>query len=253
MSKKSLAAIAVMTFAGCATPAPKEALMDWSSFIASVPGNSIIDADYKTPTLKRSAHRANTLGLEQTKASFGLWCKAHGGQLSNLPPLQNTGAARIFYGAATAWSNQELVLNGQRYSNTPLFCINGQEQLTAAILIRAYGGYRNTPYQPPDKQPAPVLAFYTPEQATQFADFYNAREKARAETSRKEVLARMDQEAEDTRRLRTDPKIGDRTSQGIIIELRPPLALIQYSETQRQIFGKPQSEWVQISSLTAPQ
>ena len=49
--------------------------MDWPAFIASVPGSVIGNVEYKTPTLKRSAHRADTPGLEQTQASFGVWCE----------------------------------------------------------------------------------------------------------------------------------------------------------------------------------
>jgi hypothetical protein len=107
MKKKTLAALAAVIVAGCAAPLP-EASMDWPAFIASVPDAVIGDAEYKTPTLKRSAHRANTPGLEQTKASFGTWCKAHGRQGEHAP-LQSTGTAQSFYGAASAWSNQELV------------------------------------------------------------------------------------------------------------------------------------------------
>lgn len=251
MKKKTLAALAAVIVAGCAAPVAREASMDWPAFIASVPGTVIGDAEYKTPTLKRSAHRANTPGLEQTKASFGSWCKAHGGKAANMPPLQSTGTAQSFYGAASSWSNQELVLYGERYGSTSLFCFDAQQQLTAVMMVRTYGGYRNGPYEP-DKLPAPVIAFYTPEQASQFADFYNAREKQRAEDSRKDLQQRMEREAADTRRLRAEPKIGDKTNQGIIIDLRPPLALIQYDAMQRQMFGKPQQEWLPISSLVAP-
>lgn len=250
MTNKTIAALAAVLVAGCAAPVAREASMDWPAFIASVPGTVIGDVEYKTPTLKRSAYRANTPGLEQTKASFGAWCKAHGGKAANMP-LQATGVAQTFYGAASAWSNQELVLYGERYGSTALFCFDAQQQLTAVMMVRTYGGYRNGPYEP-DKLPAPVIAFYTPEQAAQFADFYNQKEKERAEASRKESQQRSDRQAEETRRLRTSPKVGDQTIEGIIIELRPPLALIQYNAMQRQMFGKLQSEWVPISSLIAP-
>ena len=121
MTLKKLAALAVMIVAGCAAPVTKEALMDWSAFIASVPGSVIGDADYKTPTLKRSAHRTNTPGLEQTRTSFGAWCQTHGGKTSNMPPVQSTGLAQSFYGATSAWANQELNVYGERYGSTALF------------------------------------------------------------------------------------------------------------------------------------
>ncbi|MBU0915560.1 hypothetical protein [Aquabacterium parvum] len=257
MTKMTLAALAAVIVAGCAAPVAREASMDWPAFIASVPGTVIGDAEYKTPTLKRSAYRANTPGLEQTKASFGAWCQAHGGKALNVPLPQTGGVAQSFYAAVSAWANQELVLYGQRYGHTTLLCLDGKASLTgpaqliAVMLVRTYSGYRNGPYEP-EKLPAPVIAFYTPEQASKFADFYNAREKERAEESRKDLQQRMEREAADTRRLRAEPKIGDKTNQGIIIDLRPPLALIQYDAMQRQMFGKPQQEWVPISSLVAP-
>jgi hypothetical protein len=256
MTMRKLAALAAVIVAGCAAPVAREAAMDWPAFIASVPGAVVADADYRTPTLKRSAHRANTAGLEQTKASFGAWCQAHGGKVLGVPPPQSGGVAQSFYAAASAWANQELVLYGQRYGHTSLFCLDGRASLAGparltVMLVRAYSGSRNGPYEP-DKLPAPVIAFYTSEQAAQFADFYNAREQERSEASRKESQQRMEREAEGTRRLRAEPKIGDKTNQGVIIELRPPLALVQYDAVQRQMFGKPQSEWVPIGSLVAP-
>ncbi|MFM2448855.1 MAG: hypothetical protein RIS44_1305 [Pseudomonadota bacterium] len=247
---KNLLAVAATLVAGCATQVPKEASMDWPAFIASVPGSLIADADYKTPTLKRSVYRANTPALEQTKVSFGTWCKAQGGKASNTP-VYFSGVAHSFSDAAVAWSNQALVLYGERYSHSYLFCFNAQEQLRAVMLVRGYSGRRDGPYEP-DKLPAPVIAFYTPEQAASFADFYNTKEKERAEASRKDLQQRMDRQAEATRRLQQAPKIGDITNQGIIIDLRPPLALIQYDALQRQFFSKPQSEWVPINSLSSP-
>lgn len=251
MGTKRLALLASLTMAGCATPLPKEATMDWAAFITSVPGSAISDLDYRTSTLKRSAHRANTPGLSQTKASFGAWCQTHGGKSTDTPLSRGTDVAQSFYAAAAAWSNQDLVLRGERYSSTSLFCFDGQAQLMAVMFVRTYGGYRNARYEP-DKLPAPVIAFYTPEQAAQFADFYNAKEKERGEATARESQRRSDRQAEETRRLRSAPKVGDQTIDGIVVDLRPPLALIQYSELQRQIFGKPQSEWVPITSLTAP-
>lgn len=250
MTKETLAALAAVIVAGCAAPTASEASMDWPAFIASVPGTAISDAAYKTPTLKRSTYRANTPDLEQAKASFGTWCKAHGGKAANMPPLQSTGTAQSFYSAASAWSNQELVLYGERYRSTSLFCFDAQQQLTAVMMVRTYSGHRDGPYEP-DKLPAPAIAFYTPEQAVQFANFYNQKEKERAAASRKDSQQRSDRQAEETLRLRTAPKVGDQTIEGLIIELRPPLALIQYNAMQREMFGKPQQEWLPISSLTA--
>lgn len=245
MTKQTLVAFAAVIMAGCAAPIAREASMDWATFITSVPGTMIGDATYKTPTLKRSAYRADTPGLEQTKDSFGAWCKTHHGKAVNMPPLHSTGITQSFYNAARAWSNQELVLNDNRYRVTTLFCLDTQQLLTAVMMVRSHDGYRHGPYEP-DKLPAPTIAFYTPAQAAQFADFYNQKEQERTEAALRKIQQRSDRQAEATHRLRTTPKLGDQTSEGMIIELRPPLALIQYNALQRQMFGKPQQEWVPI-------
>lgn len=53
-----------------------------------------------------------------------------------------------------------------------------------------------------------------------------------------------------TERLRASPAVGMTVALGTIIDLRPPLALIQYDAFGRQMKGREQ-DWVQISSLSA--
>lgn len=53
-----------------------------------------------------------------------------------------------------------------------------------------------------------------------------------------------------TQRVRANPQIGMAVGYGVIIELKPPIALIQYDEFGRQLKGQ-EREWVQISSLAA--
>ena len=69
---------------------------------------------------------------------------------------------------------------------------------------------------------------------------------------RKEGQQRSGRQIQETHRLRSAPKVGDQTIGGIVIEQRPPLALIQHSAMLRQMLGKPQAAWVPISSVTAP-
>lgn len=53
-----------------------------------------------------------------------------------------------------------------------------------------------------------------------------------------------------TERLRAAPAVGMNVAFGTVIDLRPPLALIQYDAFGRQMKGRDQ-EWVQISTLSA--
>lgn len=53
-----------------------------------------------------------------------------------------------------------------------------------------------------------------------------------------------------TARLRAEPKVGDSTSLGMIIEIKPPLALIQLRPELRES-RKASQEWVKIEALSA--
>jgi hypothetical protein len=73
--------------------------------------------------------------------------------------------------------------------------------------------------------------------------------------SRREAASNMSKECSALRlayneKVRSSPTVGMPVAFGTIIDLRPPLALIQYDSFGRQLKGREQ-EWVQISSLSA--
>jgi hypothetical protein len=73
-------------------------------------------------------------------------------------------------------------------------------------------------------------------------------------TSREAARQRSDdcsaKRAAYTQRLRTEPRVGMEPAFGTIIEVRPPLVLIQYNAFGRQIKGREQ-DWVAISTLSS--
>jgi hypothetical protein len=73
--------------------------------------------------------------------------------------------------------------------------------------------------------------------------------------SRREAASGMNKECSALRmayneKLRSSPTVGMTVAFGTIIDLRPPLALVQYDAFGRQMKGREQ-EWLQISSLSA--
>lgn len=247
--KPIAALIGAALIAGCAS-APPEKAKDWPAFIQSVPGQDVWLADeYKTPALKRSLDPAGSAGIQQIRSQFQNWCLGQNGQASSSP--MGNAAAASFDEAASAWGRQAFMRLGERYNKTNLYCLDkATNGLTAVLLIDAYAGSRGSLYQP-EKWPAPVLAFYTPSQASAFAQHYNDKEVERGKAVERDSQKRNERQAEETRRLRSQPRIGDVTLEGTVVDIRPPLVLIQYNESQRQFFGKPQSEWVPMSALNA--
>jgi hypothetical protein len=78
-------------------------------------------------------------------------------------------------------------------------------------------------------------------------DPYSESNKEAARKASAECSARAQ---EYNARLRSRPEVGMQVAFGVIVELRPPLALVQYDAFGRQMKGQTQ-EWLQISTLSA--
>jgi hypothetical protein len=243
---RTLAVVSALLLTGCAAPVPKEASMDWPAFIASVPGSSTFDEKYMTSTVKNSAYHFGTPSLDRTQRSFVIWCEAQKGQVPKGAVFQNS-----FYQTAVDWNHQDNAFFNRLYHSTPSVCVDDQGQLMAAMLVHQYKGVLGMPL-PESRLPGPVIAFYTREQAAQFVDFYKNQRAVLSEQRRVIDQEQRDLQNEKTRQLHANPKIGDTTNQGMIIELRPPLALIQYNAEHRFMFGGKVSGWERITGLVAP-
>lgn len=246
---RTLAVVSALLLTGCAAPVPKEASMDWPAFIASVPGSSTFDEKYKTSTVKNSAYHFGSPSLDRTQRSFVIWCETQKGRVSN--SSHGVAFQNPFWKTAVDWNLQERAFFYRLYTSNPIACVDDRDQLIAAMLVHQYRGEVGMPLEE-HRQPGPVIAFYTREQAAQFVDFYKNRRAMFTEQIRVIDQELRDRQDENTRRLRANPKIGDTTNQGIVIDLRPPLALIQYDATHRLMFGGKNSSWVPIGGLVAP-
>jgi hypothetical protein len=94
---------------------------------------------------------------------------------------------------------------------------------------------------------ATVALAYVPAMSFELVEPTSASNTAAAAKERSRCAAQR--EAYNTR-VRSKPEVGMQVAFGMITELRPPLALVQYDTFGRQRKRKDQ-EWVQISSLSA--
>jgi hypothetical protein len=85
------------------------------------------------------------------------------------------------------------------------------------------------------------------------AAFAKRKEEAEAVAAELAAAKQADQEKweRETDRLRSDPKVGDSTSLGMIVEVKRPLVLIQVRPDRREGRNASQ-EWVKIEALSAP-
>lgn len=224
--------------------------MDWAAFVESVPGVRINEKELVTPDVKRSPFPADSPRLAQVQASFEAWCASHGGRMyhgSTYP----TEPGSAFSVASSRWTNREFVRLATRNSNRNQMCYDAKSsQLMNIMMIRVHEGYAGMRTDPGKLLP-PRFAFYTPEQAKEFTAFYEQKQKEAMAESERDSKAKSERASAETRRLRSAPKVGDQAMEGVIIEVRAPLVLIQYSDLQRRMFGKPQTEWIRSDTLNA--
>lgn len=94
---------------------------------------------------------------------------------------------------------------------------------------------------------ADIQLGYIPGKQLELTDASSASNREAARNASRECSAMRQAYNE---RLRASAAIGMTVAFGTIIDLRPPLALIQYDASGRQMKGREQ-DWVQISSLSA--
>ena len=184
---------------------------------------------------------------------FESWCTAHGGSGGRTQVLgpSNASVAR-FQQAVTAKLNADQAQGNAWTPSISSACIDktSGEIIAAMLSIR---GYKHEAFERDGKHLEKVTrVFFDGRQANAFAAAYTRREEERVARAVADSQARQAARAEATNRLRKQPRVGDRTTLGVVVEIRPPLVLVQYDRRYAEISGRPTSEWVPIESLSAP-
>lgn len=181
MIKKTLAALAAVIVAGCATPVAKEASMDWPAFIASVPGSVIVDdkrlkAKYRTTTIKLFPYKAYddyptktfygntydyTTKLKEVWRGFGRWCRSHDGKYETDWVVRLDGLTHYDLTPDLPDSAKPFYQNWKHHGNKTFFCFDAQQQLMGAMVTTADKGFDSNA----------IIAFYTHKEMAQFVGF----------------------------------------------------------------------------------
>jgi hypothetical protein len=227
--------------------------MDWSGFITSFAGDPELRADYPFGVSKGAVSPQVTSSMDSGAARFVSWCAAHGGRgdQTHRLLLSNAAASR-FHSAVAAKLNADQA-DGRRWvPSVVVACVDKSEGRLVAAMV-SFQGYQHEAFERDGKRfEKLVRVFFDGQQAEDFTASYEKREADRSVRIAAASAARQAARDEVTMRLRTQPQIGDRTSVGVIVELRPPLALVQYDRRYREFAGRPVSEWLRIDSLSAP-
>ena len=130
-------------------------------------------------------------------------------------------------------------------ASTPVWAANVEVQQPEYLVAQSFGTGIN---------------YYGEVAATFVAGETVLANRAKAEAARRrEVESRQAERSECQRRreefgksVRADPHVGMKVAFGLIVDLKPPLALIQYDAFGQTVKGRSQ-EWIQISTLGAGQ
>ncbi len=236
---------------GCAT-APPAPQLDWPGFIASFEGERTSQlADYGTPDTVVVTYKDPKSGITSAKRWFSAWCASQKGEsvvINGATP--RTLISRAFY-SGLSQSLNALQARGRPYApNEILGCMRTTEPKDLM-----YGMFFEEVVPPRVGGPWPLqhrYAFYTAEQAQALAAAQQAIGRERGAASQQSTTDRAERQTAATRALRQNPRVGDRTLVGVIVEVKLPLVLIQYDEPYRKLGNRPQTEWVNVDAISAP-
>jgi len=229
--------------AGCAVSTPPYAAGDFDALVAAVPGGTVLNPDFSPGTVKMAPRTRTPLKM------FNEWCDARKGLIvrADLAVTRPDSAVEFVHALAERGNAAQARLQG--YTPHDAFvCVqrSKEDRLLAAVIVEPYK------LAGQDSASAQTVALFNADEASAFSQMWavrGAERAARVKAETEKDLNRQTREASSIRsRLRTNPKVGDRTSLGMIVEIRPPLVLIQHDNPQ----AKSPTAWYRIDDLNAP-
>lgn len=236
---------------GCAS-APTDSA-DWSGLVASFAGEAERRADFPYGVSKGAVSPQVAASMKSGATRFESWCSAHSGRADQTQRLQASSAAALrFHAAVSAKLNADRAHGEAWVPSIAMACVDKDTGALVAAMLSIQGYQHEAVEREGRRFDKLVRVFFDGRQAEDFSAYYASREDERSTRVAAESAIRQAARDETTRRLRTRPQVGDRTSVGTVIELRPPLALVQYDRRYREVSGRPPSEWLRIDGLSAP-
>jgi len=241
--------LTLMLLASCATNQHLSEV-GWERFVAQHPGEALRWSDYAPANVKvlDSTDAGATAGASRSR--FATWCSSHGGTSS--PTSQ---PARPSTTVSTLQKSLGLKINAERAANgdwKPIESFSCSSSVFLGAMVIELLPAKGSSWPAGRYAGRLTYAFFGEAQVDEFAATYERREIERTQRHETASREREDRRAATTSRLRQSPKVGDRTNVGTIIEVRPPLVLLQYDERYRALSNRAASEWIRIETLTSP-
>lgn len=250
LQRPAVAAL-VCLLAGCASIEPA-GRTPWREFVGTFAGDSFESNDYPGGTTKVALAADVPRSIEAGNDRFARWCSAHTGTSGQVQQLARSNTALgSFQEGLAAKSNAEQASGLGFVAVSAVACLGKGSEALIALMVSTPGRRGETEVKDGKVLSKLTRAFFTVEQAASFNAAYAQREAERTRLASTRLQEREAKKAEATQRLRSNPQVGNRTPVGTIIEVRPPLVLVQYDDRYRALGNRPPAEWLPIDSLTA--
>lgn len=248
-SLSPLALPLVALVAGCAALGPAEPAA-WSDFAATFAGEPFESREYPVGVTKVAVSANAPNSIEGGNERFARWCAVRGGTSGQIQQLARSNAtASNFQDGLAAKSNAEQASGLSFVAVTAVGCVAKEGQTLVAVMASAPGRQGEVEVKDGKVLSRLTRAFFTGEQAAEFGAVYRQREEERTRQAMSRLQEREAQKLVEMKRLRSNPRVGDRTTLGTIVEVRAPLVLVQYDQRYRSLSNRPAAEWLPIDSL----
>lgn len=235
--------------AGCAVGAPAEP-QAWPDFVASFAGQPFESMDYPAGITKIAVSANAPSSVEGANGRFARWCSAQRGTSGQIHQLARANkTASTFQDGLAAKANAEQASGLSFVAVSAVGCLRTEGQTLVAVMVSAPGRQGETEIKEGKVLSRLTRVFFTGEQAAGFGSAHRQREEERSRQATSRLEEREAQKVAETRRLRSNPRVGDRTTLGTIVEVRAPLVLLHYDQRYRSMANRPAAEWLPIDSL----
>lgn len=229
--------LAALALSGCATPNYASGPLE--SLVGAVPGEAVKD-ERREPGMTK----IGPLSVKPEQM-FEKWCDERKG---SVVPAGNMGAPfNPIVGALHDASMYLIAEGGTGWKPT-------MRRVTSACVVRQRANEVQAAIMVTQDTVAGVQksTFYTPGQL----EVYGRRAQQAVKQHQEEVNAmtrrNLDRTTAETQRLKAAPKVGDRTRQGLVIEIRGALVLVQHEQRFKDYYGLGAAAWYRTDDLEAP-
>lgn len=220
----------------------------FKNFIAQPRFNLYTDLDSTVSIRVNTTKPSGIIYEPAVNKKFTDWCSSHNGVATNNVPygqLPSGSAGAQFLDTINRIESVSALPHEYR---TGMVCYKtgDKDSLLGAIIFSSEFRAES------DGKIHFQVGVYEPAAITEFLADYGLKAKAQLQAQDDAFKKKWEERKEKTRHLRENPKVGDETLMGIIVAVRKPLVQIQYNYNAQHTFGKPQLEWVKISTIQAP-